>query len=116
VLVDGEPPDGYVPLTDALYEKFGKDAIGGSGMTIQFDTFDMIQFAIEEADGPDPDDMIEVMNTQVDDRSFLDPEMTWTFSDSRHGGYTTDPELAYALAHPVSSTEWPGYYDPAEEP
>lgn len=73
VLADGNPPEGYIPLTEALYEEFGKDAIGGSGMTIQFDTFDMIRFAIEESGSTDPDAMIEVMNTQVDDRSFLDP-------------------------------------------
>ncbi|MGH9188067.1 MAG: ABC transporter substrate-binding protein [Acidimicrobiales bacterium] len=112
VLEDGEPAEGLEPLTLALYDAVGRENVKGTGLVIQFEAFEMMRYAIEEAGAPDPAAMRQVMNG-VTNQSFLTPRLEWTFSTTDHGGYTDDPRAGLGLARPVPSSEWPGYRDPA---
>jgi ABC-type branched-subunit amino acid transport system substrate-binding protein len=112
LLQNGQPIPGYIPLTRALYAKYGKSSVKGSGMTVQFDTFEMIGYAIRQAGGDDPAKMRHVMEYQVRNKYFLSPQVRWTFTPTDHGGYPKSPD-DMVLVRPELSTVWPGYYSTA---
>ncbi len=109
VLQSGKPISGFIPLTNALYQKYGKASVRSWGMTVDFDTFEMIKYAIQQAGGTNPGSMRQVMVSDVQARSFLSPQVQWTFTSTDHGGYPNSPS-DLDIVHPVMSGTWPGYY------
>lgn len=109
ILHDGKPAKGYQKLTKALYAKYGKKSVQGSGMTLQFDSFEMMKFAIEKAGGPDPKKMRKVLESQVKHKSFLSPVIKYTLSPTDHDAFPSTAK-AMTMVHPLTSSQWPGYY------
>lgn len=108
-----KPPSGMIPFLNQLYKDIGKDKVIGGALPVTFDMFQQIKFAIEKAGSTDPAKMRKVMNTEITNKSFLTPDLKWNYTTENHGGYPTNVQDGFALASPVTSTEWPGYAQPA---
>jgi branched-chain amino acid transport system substrate-binding protein len=109
VLVNGAPSQGYVPYVSLLQKLYGKSA-GGSAVGTEFDTYDLMGYAIAQAGGTDPTKVKQVMES-ISHKSFLSNLVNYTFNSTDHGIYSGTGYNGFVFVHPLPmSKTWPGFF------